>query len=116
MPLHADIQVAGQKTGLDCLTPILWQKIANGVTEAEGKREWVLRQTLPAGGHRQERCEYILFLRKGGDYRSPLFPATRALHADQDRDADLAPFVWQISAALTRAAIPRLSPLPWPSG
>jgi site-specific DNA-methyltransferase (adenine-specific) len=33
MPLHADIQVRSRKLGLDCLTPILWQKIANGVTE-----------------------------------------------------------------------------------
>jgi DNA modification methylase len=31
MPLHADIQVRGRNLGLDCLTPILWHKIANGV-------------------------------------------------------------------------------------
>src|SRR5579872_623382 len=36
MPLHADIQVRARTLGLDCLTPILWQKIANGVREAEG--------------------------------------------------------------------------------
>ena len=36
MPLHADIQVRMRKIGLDCLTPILWFKIANGVTEARG--------------------------------------------------------------------------------
>ncbi len=34
MPLHADIQVRTRQLGLDCLTPILWQKIANGATEA----------------------------------------------------------------------------------
>jgi modification methylase len=36
MPLHADIQVRARTLPLDCLTPILWHKIANGVTEAEG--------------------------------------------------------------------------------
>ena len=36
MPLHADIQVRARKLGLDCLTPILWHKIANHVTEVEG--------------------------------------------------------------------------------
>ena len=36
MPLHADIQVRTRQLGLDCLTPIFWQKIANGITEAEG--------------------------------------------------------------------------------
>ncbi len=36
MPLHADIQVRARMLGLDCLTPILWHKIANGVTESAG--------------------------------------------------------------------------------
>ena len=36
MPLHADIQVRTRRVGLDCLTPILWYKIANGVSESEG--------------------------------------------------------------------------------
>jgi hypothetical protein len=36
MPLHSDIQIRARRLGLDCLTPILWHKIANGVTEAEG--------------------------------------------------------------------------------
>ena len=36
MPLHADIQVRTRQLGFDCLTPILWQKIANGATEAQG--------------------------------------------------------------------------------
>ncbi|HEY5707528.1 MAG TPA: DNA methyltransferase [Terrimicrobiaceae bacterium] len=36
MPLHGDIQVRSRRLGLDCLTPILWQKIANGATEAQG--------------------------------------------------------------------------------
>ena len=36
MPLHADIEVRARRIGLDCLTPILWFKIANGATEARG--------------------------------------------------------------------------------
>jgi len=35
-PLHADIRVMARDIGLDCLTPILWHKIANGVTEVAG--------------------------------------------------------------------------------
>ena len=35
MPLHADIQVRARGLGLDVLTPIIWHKIANGVTEAQ---------------------------------------------------------------------------------
>ena len=36
MPLHADIQVRVRGLGLDVLTPVIWHKIANGVTEARG--------------------------------------------------------------------------------
>lgn len=36
MPLHADIQARARGLGLDCLTPILWHKISNGATEAQG--------------------------------------------------------------------------------
>ena len=36
MPLHADIQVRARSLDLDCLTPILWHKIANGAMEAKG--------------------------------------------------------------------------------
>src|SRR5437868_5821540 len=36
MPLHSDIQVRSRGLGFDTLTPILWQKIANGVMEAQG--------------------------------------------------------------------------------
>src|SRR6202051_4135724 len=36
VPLHSDIQVRARKLGLDCLQPIFWHKIANGVTEAQG--------------------------------------------------------------------------------
>ena len=36
VPLHADIMVRARRVGLDCLAPILWFKIANGVTEAKG--------------------------------------------------------------------------------
>ncbi len=30
IPLHADIQVRSREIGFDCLTPILWHKIAKG--------------------------------------------------------------------------------------
>ena len=30
MPLHADILVRARGLGLDCVTPVLWHKIANG--------------------------------------------------------------------------------------
>jgi DNA modification methylase len=78
MPLHADIQVRARQVGLDCLTPILWQKIANGVTEAEGNGAGFYGKPYQPGAIVKNDVEYILFLRKGGEYRSPS-PIQRAL-------------------------------------
>lgn len=69
MPLHADIQVRTRRLGLDCLTPILWHKIANGVTEAEGNGAGFYGKPYQPGGVVKNDVEYILFMRKGGQYR-----------------------------------------------
>lgn len=71
MPLHADIQVRMRKVGLDCLTPILWSKIANGVTEAKGNGAGFYGKPYQPGAIIKNDIEYILFFRKGGEYRSP---------------------------------------------
>jgi site-specific DNA-methyltransferase (adenine-specific) len=70
MPLHADIQVRTRKVGLDCLTPILWHKIANGVTEAEGNGAGFYGKPYQPGAIVKNDIEYILFMRKGGKYRT----------------------------------------------
>lgn len=70
MPLHADIQVRSRRLGLDCLTPILWSKIANGVTEASGNGAGFYGKPYQPGAIVKNDVEYILFLRKGGKYRT----------------------------------------------
>ncbi len=71
MPLHADIMVRTRKLGLDSLTPILWFKIANGATEADGNGAGFYGKPYQPGAIVKNDFEYILFLRKGGTYRSP---------------------------------------------
>lgn len=71
MPLHADIQVRTRRAGLDVLTPILWHKIANGVTEADGNGAGFYGKPYQPGAVVKNDIEYILFLRKGGGYRQP---------------------------------------------
>jgi site-specific DNA-methyltransferase (adenine-specific) len=70
VPLHADIQVRARKLGLDCLMPILWHKIANGATEVQGNGAGFYGKPYQPGGIIKNDIEYILFLRKGGEYRS----------------------------------------------
>jgi DNA modification methylase len=70
MPLHADIQVRARRMGLDCLTPILWHKIANGATEAEGNGAGFYGKPYQPGAVVKNDVEHILFLRKPGEYRT----------------------------------------------
>ena len=69
MPLHADIQVRSRDLGLDTLTPILWHKIANGSTEAKGNGAGFYGKPFQPGAIVKNDVEYILFMRKGGEYR-----------------------------------------------
>jgi site-specific DNA-methyltransferase (adenine-specific) len=71
MPLHADIQVRSRTIGFDCLTPILWHKISNGVTEATGNGAGFYGKPYQPGAVVKNDIEYILFMRKGGSYRKP---------------------------------------------
>jgi len=71
VPLHADIMVRARRLGLDCLTPIIWHKIANGATEVEGNGSGFYGKPYQPGGVVKNDVEYILFLRKGGQYRKP---------------------------------------------
>ncbi len=69
MPLHADIQVRARSLGMDCLTPIMWHKIANGVTEAQGNGAGFYGKPYQPGAVVKNDIEYILFMRKRGEYR-----------------------------------------------
>ncbi len=78
MPLHADILVRGRRLGLDCVTPILWHKIANGAMEAEGNGAGFYGKPYQPGAVIKNDIEHILFLRKGGQYRTAT-PLQKAL-------------------------------------
>jgi DNA modification methylase len=70
MPLHSDIQSRAAALGLDCLTPILWHKISNGANEAQGNGAGFYGKPYQPGAVVKNDVEYILFMRKGGEYRS----------------------------------------------
>jgi modification methylase len=85
MPLHSDIQVQARKASLDCLTPFVWHKIANGVTEVEGNGAGFYGKPYQPGAVVKNDIEYILFLRKGGKYRrtTPLQKALSMLTKEE---------------------------------
>ena len=112
MPLHADIQVRARKNGLDCLTPILWHKIANGVTEAQGNGAGFYGKPYQPGAVVKNDIEYILFLRKGGSYRTPE-PMQKALSmlTKQEMQAWWRSIWTDVKGASTRAGHPAPFPV-----
>jgi site-specific DNA-methyltransferase (adenine-specific) len=70
-PLHAYIQVRCQALGFDPLTPILWNKIANAVTEVAGNGSLFLGKPYEPNAIIKNDTEYILIFRKPGGYRHP---------------------------------------------
>ena len=60
------------------MTPILWHKIANGATEVQGNGAGFYGKPYQPGAIVKNDIEYILFMRKGGEYRS-VDPLQKAL-------------------------------------
>ncbi|HXH83636.1 MAG TPA: site-specific DNA-methyltransferase [Candidatus Tectomicrobia bacterium] len=112
MPLHADIQVRARRLDLDCLTPILWHKIANGVTEAEGNGAGFYGKPYQPGAIVKNDVEYVLFLRKGNGYRSvaPVQKALSMLTRDE-MQAWFRSFWMDVKGASTRTGHPAPYPI-----
>jgi site-specific DNA-methyltransferase (adenine-specific) len=112
MPLHADIQVRARALGLDCLTPILWHKIANGATECEGNGAGFYGKPYQPGAIVKNDIEYILFLRKGGRYRSAT-PVQKALSmlTKEEMQSWFVSFWTDIRGSSTRAGHPAPFPI-----
>jgi DNA modification methylase len=112
MPLHADIQVRARRLNLDCLSPILWNKIANGVTEAAGNGAGFYGKPYQPNAIVKNDIEYILFLRKGGAYRK-VTPAQKALSmlTKAEMQSWWQPFWADIRGASTRSGHPAPYPV-----
>jgi modification methylase len=70
VPLHADITTRCVALGFDNLAPIFWYKIANIQTEMD-RPGYFLGKPYEPNGIIKNDVEYILLLRKPGQYRHP---------------------------------------------
>lgn len=70
VPLHASIQLQCCDIGFDNLAPIIWHKISNMKTEANGSGSYLGKPFEPNGVIKND-IEFLLMLRKPGGYRSP---------------------------------------------
>lgn len=110
VPLHASIQEHCRALGYSNLAPILWNKIANAVYEAEGNGGGFLGKPYEPNAVIKNDIEYILMERKPGGYRSPSLPARllSVISAENHR-------AWfqQVWTGLTGAST-RQHPAPYP--
>jgi modification methylase len=112
MPLHADIQVRSRRLGLDCLTPILWHKISNGVTEVQGNGAGFYGKPYQPGGVVKNDIEHILFLRKPGGYRSVTqIQKALSMLTPAEMKAWFRPYWTDIKGASTRMGHPAPFPI-----
>lgn len=112
IPLHADIQVRARRIGLDCLSPIYWNKIANGVTEASGNGAGFYGKPYQPGAIVKNDVEYILFLRKGGAYRKPqALQKALSILTKEEMQAWWRPIWTDIKGASTRSGHPAPYPV-----
>ena len=86
IPLHASIQLQCGDIGFDNLAPIIWHKISNMKTEANGSGSYLGKPFEPNGVIKND-IEFLLMLRKPGGYRSPS-AAARLLSVISAEDHD----------------------------
>jgi len=91
-------------------------KIANGATEAQGNGAGFYGKPYQPGAIVKNDVEYILFLRKGGEYRSPS-PIQRALSmlTKEEMQSWMRSSWTDIKGESTRKAIRHRTQLRWPS-
>jgi modification methylase len=112
MPLHSDIQVRARHQGLDVLSPIYWNKIANGVTEASGNGAGFYGKPYQPGAIVKNDVEFILFLRKGGEYRRPTsLQKALSMLTKEEMQAWWRPIWTDIKGASTRQGHPAPYPI-----
>ena len=113
LPLSADIQVRARQVGLDCLTPILWLKVANIVLEASRSSRYLGKPNLPNGIVKND-VEHILFLRKPGGYRSPTEDQERQSFIPTEEYTKLFTPIWSDVRGQQRTEHPAPYPLEIP--
>jgi len=112
VPLHADISSSCTQLGFDYLTPILWHKIANAVTEVEGNGSPFLGKPYEPNAIIKNDIEYILLFRKPGAYRQPSQEQRKLSLIDKSDHAKWYRSIWtDINGASTRNGHPAPFPV-----
>ncbi len=69
LPIPADLSLIGRRLGFDFMGAIIWRKVST--TKTTGGGVWMGSMYYPKDGHVTYEHEYILLLRKLGDWEPP---------------------------------------------
>lgn len=108
MPLHADIVVRARRIGFDNLTPIIWHKIANANYEVENGSSFLGKPYEPNAIIKND-AEFILMLRKPGDYRQPTMQQRDSSRLTKEEYQEWFQQIWRLPGQSTRE-----HPAPYP--
>ncbi len=75
LPIPSDLAVIGREIGFDFMGSIIWQKIST--TNTSGGGAWMGSMYYPRDGHVTYEHEYILLLRKPGDWPKAATPEAK---------------------------------------
>lgn len=101
IPLHADIQVRARRLGFDTLAPIIWHKIANCRTEMD-RPSYFLGKPYEPNAIIKNDIEFILLLRKSGEYRHPTEEQRATSRLSRQEFSTYFQQIWDIKGASTR--------------
>jgi DNA modification methylase len=108
MPLHASIIESCRSLGFDNLAPIIWHKIANAKTEADGAGTFLGKPYEPNAIVKND-IEFVLMQRKPGGYRSPSFEARLLSVISEENHRSWFQQIWTMPGASTKQ-----HPAPYP--
>lgn len=101
VPLHATITESCRDLGFDNLAPIIWHKIANARTEADGAGTFLGKPYEPNAVIKND-IEFVLMQRKPGGYRSPSFEARLLSVISEQNHRQWFQQVWTLPGASTK--------------
>lgn len=111
-PIPADIIIIGRKVGFDFMGNIIWEKIST--TKTTGGGQWMGSIYYPRDGHITYEHEYIILLRKKGNWPKPSKQQREKSRLTPQERSEWFRGVWKISperqekhAAMFPVEVPR---------
>ena len=96
-PIPADIITIGRELGFDFMGNIIWEKIST--TNTTGGGQWMGSTYYPRDGHVTYEHEYIILLRKPGDWPRPTAAQKEQSKLTKEQRSEWFRGIWRLTPA-----------------